>query len=49
MGEGESQVKTLKDIIEARQNSNNEILLLLVRIFERLEDLEKRIQSSTST
>ena len=49
MGEGESQVKTLKDIIEARQHSNNEILLLLVRIFERLEDLEKRIQSSTST
>lgn len=47
--EEEKKVKTLKDVIEARQQSDAEILLLLVKIFERLEDLEKRIQSSTST
>lgn len=45
----EKKMKTLKDIIEARQQSDAEILLLLVKIFERLEELDKRIQSSTST
>lgn len=45
----EKKMKTLKDIIEARQQSDAEILLLLVKIFERLEELDKKIQSSTST
>lgn len=47
--DNEKKMKTLKDIIEARQQSNAEILLLLVKIFERLEELDKKIQSSTST
>lgn len=47
--DNEKKMKTLKDIIEARQQSDAEILLLLVKIFERLEELDKKIQSSTST
>lgn len=49
MTDNEEKTKTLREIIETRQQSNMEVFLLLVKIFERLEKLEQQIQSSTST
>lgn len=46
--EDTKEVRTLRDVIELRQKSNAEMFLLLVTLFERLEALEKKLQSSTS-
>lgn len=47
MSEPEKQTKLLKEIIDDRAKSNNEMLIILIDIFKRLEKLE--LQSSTNT
>jgi hypothetical protein len=42
----EEKSKTLKEIIDDRMKSNNEMFIILIDIFKRLEKLEA--QSSTS-
>lgn len=45
--EEEPKTKSLKEIIDARILSNNEMLIIIVDLFKRLEKLEEKIQSST--
>lgn len=45
MSEPEKETKMLKEIIDDRVKSNNEMLILMIDIFKRLEKLE--LQSST--
>lgn len=47
MNEPKTETKTLKEIVDARVQSNHEMLITLVDIFKRLEVLEEKIQSST--
>jgi hypothetical protein len=47
MSEPKSETKTLKEIVDARVQSNHEMLITLVDIFKRLEVLEEKLQSST--
>lgn len=49
MSDAEEKTKTLKEIIDDRMKSNNEMLIIIIDIFKRLEKLEERIQSSTKT
>lgn len=47
MSESNGETKTLKQVIDARIQSNNEILITLIDIFKRLEILEEKVHSST--
>lgn len=47
MSETKNETKMLKDIIDARMQSNHEMLILVIDIFKRLELLEEKVQSST--
>ena len=47
MSEPKTETKTLKEIVDARVQSNHEMLITLVDIFKRLEVLEEKLQSST--